>query len=1010
MKSSTKSEARTKLIYPFNDFLFRLPDFRISHWVPVIFPPCRNSYFFSTDVKHSFNDHTRIELLKEFKHSIVSLYDTCGYNPLLFVVEAFSVHKSQQAIDSLRDQGEDVRPKFLSVSSPESVWKRFGIDLHPGNGQSLKAISEGQEKLLHEVKSNPMFLDILEYIVYNGWQKYEGNMFEEDKPVPKNKHLEAKKKVEGDVVKIIQEMQGMTTNELFAAVSEFHGYQIDGIAQKENQFRSAASDFAKFEEFISFIPIVIPPVLAMIFLRFPLEQKQVERNRYIHDNLTKYENVVDIYELFGSRHEYVIKVWAKTIAHLEKFINDKLYAHNINTVTKIVFRIWKKEGWRSTAESRFPPAAKVKLQKLDHRILSVMSNYCPELARRDKEKQIDYIKKILIHHDISLKVDQRQIEQGFQILKDEVIEKHSIKLECREWIKTLVFIKASRGQKTQLTKTINEILLGVSEISFARKFYHTTGEFDFIVPIDCPGLSKLKAIIEKFVKEAKEMTSALRIYFDIPEDYVGGIEEDLELTPQQHACITALLPNSERLHETSTDSPRYAFYKHICKKRGASHREQIRFEDIHKYMTPTIEVRSKSIAHTFIRFRILDKDQFNLKLGRFELKKEQINMGITLTTYRPLHDANVAFCILTTSDFESLLEFIKELDKYCSSTLPNLIFSQSCFEPDIPGELRCKPCIKKSEIRCKACNQYPHPRLRTNIHTMDLRQKYIDDCKLAVVQICPKSAQSQEDRRYVTEKLREAINNNSNIIIFPELSVPSCFVEEMKKVMKQEYNKDRVKKPLFVVAGSQITQKNGHKYELCHLLFLDQKGRVNVYDDNYRNFKTHRDDPPDLSYGNNGVWRYVNTGYGNFVILNCFDFLANDSAIVHSLRKKENRCDILMIVANNPATQLYDDVSKKEVKHVNQIIVIANAAGDKHGRSRFYGPYKDPMAEKLVAQEIPQKKEDTIYHEMNAVELDKSRAIGMELLIPKEEATLKEKYFTYLASQEIFGPIHRDKW
>jgi hypothetical protein len=44
---------RIKLIYSFTDNNLKLPEFKIMHWVPVIFPPCRNSYIISKDVNPS---------------------------------------------------------------------------------------------------------------------------------------------------------------------------------------------------------------------------------------------------------------------------------------------------------------------------------------------------------------------------------------------------------------------------------------------------------------------------------------------------------------------------------------------------------------------------------------------------------------------------------------------------------------------------------------------------------------------------------------------------------------------------------------------------------------------------------------------------------------------------------------------------------------------------------------------------------------------------------------------
>ena len=998
---------RIKLIYSFNDNNFKLPGFKIMHWVPVIFPPCRNSYFISKDVNPSFSDEIREKLLENFGYEVVSLYDTCGYNPLLLDIETYSLDRIREVTDSIRDQGDDVSPKFMSfTTSPESILKRFGEVLESEN------LSEKRQELLDTINENPIFLDILEYIVYNDYKKYKGSVFKEGDNTSDTEYLEAKKIVENNVNNTIIEIQNKDLQKLMRDVAKFHGYEKNKFVGKEKEFNSVVLDMEKLKKFICFAPIVIPPILAMIFLRFPLEMNLETMKKYVEDDLMKEDNIVDIYKLFGSSDEYVVKVWAKSISDLDKLLYEKFYVKGIRTGTKLVLKIWKKEGWLPTSEQRFPPSETKNLDGLDYKILSIMDNYAKTLSNMNKQGQEQEIKSVLGRASADQIITPDEVKNKLEKLKKEVIAKHGIKLECSEWIKTLIFIRAARGMKSELEKKINDFLLGVDDKRFARKFYHMTGDFDFIVPLDCMGPDTLRNRIKIFVSEANGMVNDIRIYFDLHKDYRDRMSmSEPKQTHRHFAYMSALLPNSENINELHKNSPRYVCYEYVYNERMGRPKTppKINFDSIERYVTPTIELRSESVVHAFVRFRILDKTEFDRKLENLEKREEQIKKGITLRTYRPIHNANVVFCILTTSNFKSLFHFISEFDKHCISTLPSIIFSQKFFEPDIPPHLRCKPCVGESK-KCRACEQYPIARDKSKIHTRNLGVNSIDDCKIAIVQIKQEKEDSEVDKGDVIEKLREAIDNESNIIIFPELTIPDAFINEIKKVMKEKCNEGKVSKRLFVVAGSRYKMESGYKYDVCPILYLNERCNIIVYDDNYRNYKSSKYDDEDFVTGNNGIWRYINTGFGNFAVINCIDFIAANKKILANIFQEGNRCDILIVIARNHPMVVYHTLAETTAREVNCAIAIANDGDTGYGGSRFYLPYKDNtlLAKKLEEETIPEGKEDIIYHTINSIELDKTRDIDSSYLSEKEKKQLNKKYFCGVASQH--GPIHRKLW
>lgn len=1005
MNSNKMNRNRIKLIYSFKDYDLKLPEFKIMHWVPVIFPPCRNSYFISKDVHPSFNDKIREKLLEDFRYEVVSLYDTCGYNPLLLDIETHSLDRIREVTDSIRDQGEDVSPKFMSfTTSPESIMKRFGEVL------KSKFLSEKRQELLDKINENPIFLDILEYVVYKDYKRHKGDVFKEGDNSSNTENLKAKETVENKVNKAITEIQNKDLQKLMRDVAEFHRYGEDKFAGKEKEFKSVVLDMDKLKKFIYFAPIVIPPILAMIFLRFPLEMTLENMKKYVEDNLMKEDNVVDIYKLFGGPDEYVIKVWAKSISDLDKLLYEKFYVKGIRTGTKLVLKIWKKEGWLPTSEQRFPPSETKNLDDLDYKILSIMDNYAEKLSNMNEQGQEPEIRNVLMRTSVDQIITPDEVKNKLEKLKKEVIAKHGIKLECSEWIKTLIFIRASRGMKIELEKIIKDLLLGVDDKRFARKLYHMTGDFDFIVPLDCMGPDTLRNRIKIFVRAAKGRVNDIRIYFDLHDDYRDRMPlSEPKQTHRHFAYMSALLPNSENINELHKNSPRYVCYEYVYNEKLGRRKTppKINFDSIERYVTPTIELRSESVVHAFVRFRIFDKNEFDRKLEKLEKKEEQIKKGITLRTYRPIHDANVVFCILTTSNFTSLFNFISAFDEHCISTLPSIIFSQNFFEPDIPPHLRCKPCVGESK-KCRACEQYPIARDKSKIHTRNLGVNSIDKCKIAIVQIKQKKEDSEADKRDVIEKLREAIDNKSNIIIFPELTIPNAFIDEIEKVMKEKC-KD-VSKGLFVVAGSRYKIESGHKYDMAPILYLNERGDISKYDDNYRAYKSPKYDDEDFVTGNNGIWRYINTGFGNFAVINCIDFIADNKKILANIFQEGNRCDILIVIARNHPMDVYHALAETTAREVNCAIAIANDGDTSYGVSRFYLPYKrnTPLANKLKEETIPAGEENVIYHTINSIELDKTRDIDSSYLSENEKKRLKKKYYCGVASQH--GPIHPKLW
>jgi len=1000
-------EKKYKLLYKFGDYNFNLPvQYKIVHWVPIIFPPCRNIYLFSKDPENTFNYEFREKLIKYLDYKVTSVYDTCGYNPLLYIIEDRNLSFISNKLNELKDSGIDLTPNVFSYCMPDSVVKRHGVLFDNKSATIENSLRLKQENLYR----NPYLIDLLEYMIYFKREEYIGDEFQDD--FHENSLKRSKIELEESINSIIEDLKNLSNDNdrLLKELVLFHNKNKEYFLQYIDEIRTSLKDEDKLKSYIYFTPIIITPILAFVFLRLSNNKEEHAKHKsYILDKLAFNQKIIDLYRLNCNKDDYVLKVWADSIKDLDRFINENFYKKNIYTSTKVVLKPWKKEGWVSSRISQYFEPKDESLSTLDYQILSIIDNHAERLCSLSEDDQILSIFNLLRMNSVE-NAKKYLIKSHLENLKkSKAIEKYSIKLEKKQWIKTLIFIKAASGKKEKISSIIKNELLGISEISFARKFYHLTGEYDFIVPVDFLGLAYLRAKVGSFSDKAGELINNIRIFTEISEEYIGGPEEDLELDESQQALIISLLPNSENYSYAEFDnSPRTVFFENYCKKINSGKScDSIDFNSIKSFILPTVEIKSSMMIHMFIRFRIKDKKGFNSALKKYESANTQIKLGIILRVFRPLHDTNICFCIITVKSFQLLNSFLREFDDYSISILPNLIFSQSFFESKVPYELMCRPCTSHQTLQCRACKQYITPRSNSNIHTFDLGVPKIDKVKISINQI-RKIPEKEFD--LVSKRIIQQITNGSRIIVFPELTISRDALVKIIESIPERLSNVKVDNNIIIIPGSQIIESNTLKHEKINMIVIDKNKHIHQFTENYRNYKSEYDGK--LDYGNNGVWRYINTGCGNFAILNCYDFIAQKHEIMNKFSEKQNRLDIVFVIAKNfnpTGMKQYNSGADTFASQSNIFIAIANNAGNKFGGSSLWSPIINKDKNSLV-QMISSDTEDEIHYEIDLIELDKSRAINTSYLSKSEEEAIKKKYFWKIASSRAFGPIHSEEW
>jgi predicted amidohydrolase len=1031
-------------------------------YVPVIFPPCTDIYFISKNIDSmSFYNPVREDLIKIIGRNLISMYDTCGFNPLLLIVTAESPSTLDSFIDSARESGINIHPTYMAfTASPKSIIKRFGMVVDQADGKEWD--------ILDKIRKNPVILDLLEYITADKLKPFDSEHSEEER--------------DASIKKEIEDVKKKITKELIKEIKTF-GMDIS-MFKKEEELLEKVEDAQKYlnEKFIKYIPLVNPPnVPAMIFLRFPIKLQylfswdNVPGNanekliRFLRDDLDiGWEENAKIVKsddgktlrIFKDKKSAEIKldeVNEKAILKISDgrtrvlkvkkengelniyyLFCEKLYDKNIQTIMKCVLRTWKEEGWEP-AEPKFPVTPHLKLEKgLQERVLRIL---CDEnksdILKADTGDQCGLITDDLRKLGF-VRIKITDVSEALKKVRKEVIYRTSVKLERMNWLKTMIFITAARGRKREVELDINTMFLGVDEITFARKYYHVTGIVDFIVLLDCTDLSALKKKIRKFTEYCGDKIREIRIYFELAD----GDEKIHGLTPRVLARINSLIPNSGNFNETEygtlkvgEDYPtRHNYYEWEIKNRKKKIDELCELDsdtakgdetdsehpDKITGLIPVSEINPDVMIHAYVRFKfsISKEREFREEL-EIILKNGQHPF---LKKYDTIQDHTVVECIIVTKDFKSLFDFVKRLDQYCKLSEVNLIFHQKFFKPAIPEGLRCKPCRLPVGEPCDACEFYTSKRTMTTIRTRNFGIKTMKKCRIAIVQIkitatgsetwLSKAKDDKNHKDKICGYIKDAIKEGANIIVFPELTIPKELIDDIKRVIAEESKAQRGREKIFVIAGSHYKcykeQQEDNPYNVSPII-LYEEGKTEVYEQQ-KNIPgiTHNAKERDISNAK-GILRFSNTGFGDFAVLLCRDIL--EKPIIDELF---NMIDIVICPAGDDTfgreNETHRTIQMQIDGYIKQRSIFTVMANNGiYGGSGVYGPFiaGSREAEKLETMIIQKDEEKMEIYKINIMDLDKNRGGGDDrdrkyLAMPNAKRRHEDKIEVYeITSEDI---------
>lgn len=902
-------------------------------WTPVFFPyyPERNLYFITMTIsgtKGCFNPDERLTLKSAFRSNdfyISSIYDTCGYNPLLLLIEA-------QSPDCIKDTFTyNVHPRYISIATPNNIVKRFGINASDFNITKRDTRSESGKVAM--------------------------------------KTLDQK---------------------------------IEELIKKDRFTKQdITEEFSKIDnwpEIVRFVPYNMSKIISIVLLQPPSIEVETE----IIDAMRNDRRVLDIYRVVGES-----KIWLKIITDdileihnfIESFINQETHA-----IAKIVLCTFKENG--RPFNTLVTPQMKTHLTPLKRHILRYLWNKHEVLFLSRNDQIKEFKREYRSYADI----DTHLLATEFDSVENNFVYKYSIKLDRKGWFKTLLFVKSSLKGKKRLWNGIENDLLDATCSYFARKHYVVTGDFDFIIPIDFQILDALKDKISKFLSysvdgvKMEEYATDVRAYF---EDVLGS---DELLDANDVAGIKAMMPNSKKSDKGAPREIYRRFYldeidKNVEERLGIKpahnfQREDTSLIEIMKLVSaiPTIELHTEKLIHLFARFHVKDKSCFEDKLAQL---KTDGNRLFLWKEYKPLHNPDTRMFIMATDNFSSLYDFIKSLDQCSRNTITSIIFTQGFYRPQIADDLRCKPCRLPLDSKCDACPQYVTVRSKTDIRDVNLKvEGQFQKCVIAVSQIqmlklaplLPWHTSTDKTKilkaleSKVIGHLYQALESNSNIIVFPDFSVQDNLITDIIEIIK--------KKKVIVIAGTHFKsyEKVKDKYYLtCPVLISNGINNVAEYHIQ-KNTKSpvgeieiERESNVIIAEGR-GMLRFFNTGFGNFGVLICYDFLDDD--MFDSL---SDNVDFIIVPMWNSKSGL-DRFTTQVGNAKNKRIIIIYSNNALFGESGLYGPYKQKYAE----DNFKKGEEGIKYYNFDIAELDGSRDTSIWSRSPTSlnelEKTIKNKY------------------
>lgn len=496
--------------------------------------------------------------------------------------------------------------------------------------------------------------------------------------------------------------------------------------------------------------------------------------------------ITEIREMFGS-HNYYIKFVSPSINGIDSLLG-LCKEKEIQTTTKCVLSSLKDSGIKYQERMRFKKSRSTEAKKdLEYAIARVMFN-SEGFVQKSSSEQVEHLEdkltnKIKIAYAGTEEIEKAVLRPRYDKSEyfhddlhhpNKLVDRYSVKLKRGGWVKTLLYIKASHGNKSELESVIQEELLGVQTSRFSRKLYHFTGDYDFFIPLDYMTMEELDETNDWLWREYGTLISSMTSTICLPEKDSSGTGS---LTALDKPFIESLLINSTNMDDLEDKirskkifdpviedslqpveigiTPREDYIRNIIQKEEkpaiqAYLKNFKTFKEIG--VESSIEFRDGALIQTLSKFHFKSPALKDAFLKNIDEKRQRFE--VMALPYIPYRDKLSVICIIMVKDLVELEVMFDEFQSLCEKIEFHIIFHQRYYSKVLEQKIRCKPCFKpiipkrdchlhcnecRREVKdfeqskkclnqeCGNCVRYILPRKENRILNIDLEKNEIKD-------------------------------------------------------------------------------------------------------------------------------------------------------------------------------------------------------------------------------------------------------------------------------------------
>ena len=219
----------------------------------------------------------------------------------------------------------------------------------------------------------------------------------------------------------------------------------------------------------------------------------------------------------------------------------------------------------------------------------------------------------------------------------------------------------------------------------------------------------------------------------------------------------------------------------------------------------------------------------------------------------------------------------------------------------------------------------------------------------------------EEQVKKINRLINFAITEEAKILCFPNMVIP----KEMDAIFKEK----SIEEDVILISGFEYCRDQDGKLNNINRLYLppEKYPDLSLEERESKKMFTSKYDP-EIKKGNR-VNIYKNTGFGNFAILNCFDY--SNLSILNEIAKRD--VNIIFVTSYNPAFRLYHNYAMADSHRNYSYVVIVN--GGDFGGSGIYAPirYEGKLRVSNLLQGLKGKGEGVIIQDIDVRYLNASK-------------------------------------